>query len=287
MPHGKPPPPRREAPLGGKEAPSASLQETLSATQAGRYKCAANPQQEGDFMTTPQVPSRQTLEEVPGRAFKFVIAVAEVPTIAALLATKGYNEAEHDYAWERLGKLAAVHPPAGASILDKGVRDAVVELDAWDEPNFAIIKASLERQHPEQAAFVFEGLEAKQGREAVLSVATLLDRIDALQNGPERKATRKADHAAIATLNARGYGEDERARLRALVDSARKVTPANPPPATGAAREKIVLELYGWLNEWSTVAKSLVKRRDHLIRLGLAKRRATKAQPSESEGEPT
>jgi hypothetical protein len=49
-------------------------------------------------------------------------------------------------------------------------------------------------------------------------------------------------------------------------------------------QQKIVRELYGWFNEWSTVAKKVITRRDYLIRLGLAKRRTRKAAPGAGGG---
>lgn len=48
---------------------------------------------------------------------------------------------------------------------------------------------------------MFQGdLAASTGPAAVLGVKTLLDRLDDRENGKERKATRKEDHAALETL---------------------------------------------------------------------------------------
>jgi len=110
----------------------------------------------------------------------------------------------------------------------------------------------------------------------VSGVATLLDRLDALETSPGRKAARKADHAALATLSKRGLSADERARLRALVNTATAAAKANEG-ASDAAEEaptnEAVLKLHAWYGEWSEVARAVIKRRDHLIRLGLAKRK--------------
>lgn len=223
-------------------------------------------------MPEPDSPSRQTLDEVPNRVFTFVMAVAVNPAIAAALATRGYNDQEHEYAWTRVSKLVALPPAAaGTPDIDRAVREAMAELDAWDEPHFACIKAVLKRRHRAQHDFVFKNLEPRQGDEAVLSVSTLLDRLDALESAPERQATRQADEAALATLAARGYTKAERERLRALVNLAQGlVIPAAP---STAERERIVHELYDWLIDWSTTARTVITRRDYLIRLGLAKRR--------------
>jgi CheY-like chemotaxis protein len=228
-------------------------------------------------------PSRQTLDDVPSRVLTFLIAVGESLPIRAALATKGYTEDEHDLAWSLLKKLS-IFPPS-APTLDHGVREAITELDAWDEPNFACIAAALNRLHPEQSKFVFADLEAKQGPESVIGVATLLDRLRKLEQAPERKATRKADHAALATLAARGYTPEERERLHQLVETAQKVVVTKP--ISDDERTKALLDLYGWITDWATTAKTVIRRRDHLIKLGIAKRKKPVKKPALGTKAPT
>ena len=227
-------------------------------------------------------PSRQVLDGIAARVLSFLIAVGKYFPIRAALSTKGYTEAQHELAWGQLKKLA-VFPAGSAPVLDKPVRDAVVEIDAWDEPNFAVIRAVLENHHPEVVDFLFGNLTPKQGNEAVVGVSTLLDRLDALESSPERKATRKADQAALATLAARGYTEEERARLRGLVTTAQ--TMIVPKPISDAERDATLLKLYAWHNEWSTIARLVLTRRDHQIAIGIAKRR--KAKKGEAPAAPT
>ena len=75
--------------------------------------------------------------------------------------------------------------------------EATAEIDGWDEPNFRILRATLKRKFPEQAAFVFDNLAASTGAASVLGVTRLLDRLDELESGDARKKTRKQDHAAL------------------------------------------------------------------------------------------
>ena len=227
-------------------------------------------------------PSRQVLDGIAARVLTFLIAVGKYFPIRAALATRGYTEADHELAWGYL-KTLAVFPAGSASTVDRTVRDAVVAIDAWDEPNFAIIRAVLENRHPEVVDFLFENLSPKQGPEAVVSVSTLLDRLDALENAPERKATRKADQAALATLASRGYPAGERARLRGLVAAAQ--TLVVEAPISDAEREATLQKLYAWFNEWSTIARMVLVRRDHQIAVGIAKRR--KAKTDEAPSAPT
>jgi hypothetical protein len=218
-------------------------------------------------------PSRPVLDGIAARVLAFLIAVGKYFPIRAALSTKGYTEAHHELAWGYLKKLA-VFPAGTVPILDKAVRDAVVEIDAWDEPNFAVIRAVLENNHPEVIGFLFDNLTPKQGNEAVVGVSTLLDRLDALESSPDRKATRKADQAALATLAARGYTDEERTRLRGLVTTAQ--TMVVPKPISDAERDATLMKLYAWHNEWSTIARLVLTRRDHQIAVGIAKRRKAK-----------
>jgi histidyl-tRNA synthetase len=159
------------------------------------------------------------------------------------------------------------------------------QVDAWDEDGFRIVRAGLTRLHPAQASFVLNSLGPSVGIGAVVGVKTLLDRLDALEKSPERKATRKEDHAALATLSARGITARERARLADLVQTAQSTTEIEAPDEAGkAAREEAYVKALGalrvWYVDWSDMARSVIKRRDYLIRLGLAKRKSTKKPKS-------
>jgi hypothetical protein len=243
----------------------------------------------------PQAPSRQTLDETPGRALKFLGTVSRSKVIHALLAARGYTQAEHDQGWSLLLQVSGYQRAAPLTSDDPAVREAIVALDQWDEPNFRIVRAALDRRHPDQSAFVFDGGLAPQvGAAAVVSVTTLLDRLDALESSPDRKKTRKADHEALETLAKRGVDKAERERLRALIEIATR--PANDDDAaegddddellpSGTATREGQLALRAWYQEWSEVARVVVKRRSDLIRLGLARRKSSsKSAPTPPSG---
>jgi hypothetical protein len=243
-----------------------------------------------------EAPSRQILDETPGRALKFLGTVSRSKVIHALLAARGYTQAEHEQGWSLLLQVSGYQRAAPVTSEDPVVREAVVALDQWDEPNFRIVRAALDRRHPEQSAFVFDGgLGPQVGAAAVVSVATLLDRLDALESSPERKKTRKADHEALETLAKRGVDKAERERLRALVEIAKR--PANDDDAIAAgddedlhassdATSEGLLALRAWYQEWSEVARVVVKRRSDLIRLGLARRKPTSKSAPKAPSDP-
>ncbi|MCU0687899.1 MAG: hypothetical protein MUF34_37585 [Polyangiaceae bacterium] len=114
------------------------------------------------------------------------------------------------------------------------------------------------------------------------------DRLDALASSPDRQPTREADRAALATLEARGLGAAERERLRGLVQRAESTPAVDPADAAGdeAAQKKYLADLSalrGWFVEWAKTARVAVKRKDYLIRLGLAKRKASAKAGGDTE----
>jgi hypothetical protein len=202
------------------------------------------------------------------------------------MAAAGYTQGDHDHGWELLKSITGYQQAVLPNLADVEVRNAVLEIDAWDEDNFRIIRACLTHKHPAQGAYLFEGLEANKGLASVLGVERLLQRLDALESAPERAATRDADHAALATLAQRGYSAAERQRLAALVQLAKRGTqhsePASAPAPTPSTAE---LDAYRYYNDWAETARVRIKRRDQLILLGLAKRRRAKEEEESGNSE--
>lgn len=238
--------------------------------------------------TSSSVPSDTVLEAMPTRGLKLLGAISKNPQIRTSLSKRGYTEATHELGWSLVLKASGYRRPAeAANRLDAAA--AIAELDAWDEPSFRVARAALVLM-PEQRDFLFEGLEAQKGIAAVAAVATFLDRCDELESSKERKATRKADHAALDRLAERGITKEERARLRKLLSVATSFAEA-APPAPSAPSEKATdhreaqVALWAFWTEWSEIAKTDIKRRDHLIQLGLAKRKTSaKARGGDAPG---
>jgi hypothetical protein len=225
--------------------------------------------------------TRETLEDTPSRVLPFLRAVGTSVPIRSILRAHGFTDAEQKLGWTLLHAVSGFTEDVKAETVDVKVRDAINTLDAWDEDGFRIVRAALTRLHPAQMTFVLAGIGPSIGAGAVVGVKTLLQRLDALEKSPERKATRKEDQAALETLAARGIHAKERARLAELVHVAQSATEMDAPDEAGkAAREEIYLKALGalrvWYVDWSEMARSVVKRRDYLIRLGLAKRKAAK-----------
>lgn len=226
--------------------------------------------------------TRETLEDTAGRVLKFLRGVGVSVPIRAALGHRGYTEADHEEGWALLHAASGYRPGEPAAAVDGGVRDALRVLDAWDEDGFRIVRATLERRYPAQAKVVLDGIGPSTGPAAVLGVKALLDRLDALD-----KSKKPDDRAAVALLATRGIDAQERARLRALVVRFEAGTEApstkveQAQAALDADHVKALIALRAWHDEWSEIARAAIKRRDHLVLLGLAKRKATakKASP--------
>ncbi|MCC6554459.1 MAG: hypothetical protein IT372_15885 [Polyangiaceae bacterium] len=242
-------------------------------------------------MTDTTGPSDNVLDELPPRALKLMGAVSMNPYIRAALAKRGYTDAVHEQGWMLVLRASGYRAPGkGAAPATPAATQAIAAIDAWDEPTFRVAQAALLAGFPEQAAFVFEDLEAQKGVAAVVSVTTFLDRLDGLESGEDRAATRDADHAALAKLAARGIDADERRRLRDLLAVAQGSPTADdsppsikPDPKAEADRRQARIDLYAFYNEWSEIARADIKRRDHLIQLGLAKRKVGKKKAAKKD----
>jgi hypothetical protein len=233
--------------------------------------------------------SDEVLEAAPERATRLLTGIGAVATIRTLLYQAGMtNDAITEGRTLLLACLAKPQDlgPEMDTESARAQRAATAELDEWDEPNFARIAASLRRHFPGAGEYVFRDLSASTGPAAVAGVATLLQRIDALESGSDtdRAATKKEDKTAVELLATRRFDKAERARLAKLVESA--LGPTAPIEETSdesrKARRAALAALRGWFDEWSTAARAVVKKKSHLIRLGLANRKSP--EPKEKGG---
>jgi hypothetical protein len=233
--------------------------------------------------------SATTLEEAPRRTLTFLLGVSRSEVIRALLAESGYDADTHAEGWVKLQAVGGHAPGGGLPPINKETSEAVKTLDQWDEGGFQLLELAWQHRYPEQLAFVLSGgLHAESGNASVMSVATLLSRLDELESSPSRKDSHEQDVAALALLARRGISKAERKRLAELVATARSFRTPEAPKLTVSPEEHhaALLALYVWLTEWSGIARLKIKRRDHLILLGLAKRRSKKepAKPDDGTG---
>ena len=208
------------------------------------------------------------LAETPGRALAFLHGIATCEAIRAQLLAIQYGDETHAEGWLLLGQVCAYRKPASRRRAE-ATQKAHAELEKWTATAPRRIRLALARLHPEQEDFVFKTLP--HGTESVLITEAILSQLDALEGDPARVASRTDDHAALATLARRGFTVEERKRLRGLAKTATKFI--DPRNATAEVSLEDLKKLRAWFVEWSEAARTVITRRDHLIRLGLVRRK--------------
>jgi hypothetical protein len=219
-----------------------------------------------------------TLKQAPARLLAFLQGAAD-PAIRARFAPLGWSDQRQEEAWSLLSELKAASVIAPVAVPDP-VAQAIAACEAWQATGLVRARAMLQLSHPEQAAFMFHDFVAGKGMEAVLNVETYLERRQALAGGEGRKASRKVDQEALLVIDATGADKEMLKQLHGMVTTVQTV--AAPPAAhvleADTKRIEVLRMIYAWITAWSDMARTVITRRDQLIRLGIAKRRTHKAK---------
>ena len=223
---------------------------------------------------SPEV-SRATLEATVGKASQFLFAVGRGPTILNALRKVGYTQKLHQEGWALVN--AASRKDIDESATDRRVDDALQILDDWDESGIAITRAAL-TQFPEIRDRVLQGIQPIAGPGAALNVEAILARLE------DEKDTARGK-AALKRLAESGIDAAAREELGRLVAIAKGSKSFDKAIATEEEDDRALLALRDWYYEWSEIARQVVKRREHLIRLGLAERRAGEPKDGEPKEE--
>src|SRR6185503_3364411 len=207
-----------------------------------------------------------TAENGLQRALMFLRTVGTDPAIRTELQTVGFGEDDLKQGWTLVLKACSAPQTAARFTPDAGpVADATQKLEAWQSTMYLRAHAALRRLHPEQDAFVFADAVGDASTAPLVSVSLFLSRLDALENSPERKSTRKSDHAALATLERRGVTKEERKQAKHLVHVI-ETTPApelTTEPPSPDARMAALADVYAWVQDWTDSARAVITRRDH------------------------
>lgn len=211
--------------------------------------------------------SDDTLNRVPARALKMLGYIGRTRPVFAVMQAGGFTQADLQEGWVLLHETAGYVAATSDPIRDQKAAESLAYLDSWDEPNFRRLRAGVRRKHPAAESFLFDGISPGVGTEAIISVSTILDRVDKLANGPHA--------AALVTLEERGLTPKVRAELREHVTIAKGFNAPARAPETGKQvadchREKLVA-LKMWFDDWAETARTSKLSRFHLIHLGLAK----------------
>src|SRR5687767_8853991 len=141
-----------------------------------------------------------TIGDKAARVLKLMMGLRN-KRVAAAMAAHGFTAADQAEGWKLLQavsdvKLGMTDPaPAQAGI--------VVKLDVWENRWFPIVSATLERRFPAVHAQVFNNIAQTSGLELLVTVRTLIDRIEAMGNG--QGTFGPEGQAAKAMLESRGF----------------------------------------------------------------------------------
>ena len=227
--------------------------------------------------------SNRVLNKTLGKAINFYLTLAKSSLLRKILYDAGMQLKDLDDGGDKIRvcipKLRNIDPIQDTESARKH-REVVVELDNSDELLIVRCKSPLKRFYPATMEYLFDDLKAARGQMAVQVIATLLARMNILENGtdPSRRDHFEDDKAAMELLAERGIDAAERNRLQALVDIA--LTPTEVPDELEQMDPEVLkankVALKEWYDDWSSIARAVVKKRSNLIKLGLATRRKPK-----------
>lgn len=236
-----------------------------------------------------------TLRRAPGRLLRFLQAAGGNAEIATLLAPLGWNDERMQEAWALLSALgAASRGRAMATPEPPPMESAIAACEAFQSTLLVCARAMLSMTHPEQAAFLFDPFKSTKGAASLFQVASLLERFESLVTGRERHASKKDDQEALRVLARVGMtGQAMAALKRTVLDGQSRSAPTlaaevlEGERTNEARRLEALRRIYVWISTWSEMARTVVKRRDYQITLGLARPRPPKDNPANKSGVPS
>jgi hypothetical protein len=244
-------------------------------------KAAAPP--DGSTVTV----SRETLDATPGRLLSLLNGIGTRPAIRGILGGVGYSDAEHQRGWGLLHAATGFSVTSSGNEVNRKALDAAATLDNNDERVDTLINASLKHRAPAARAYLLEGIKPGTNADSILYFTALLPRLAAVH--ARKVDAKKVPAGQLATaaeiLEQRGLGPERCAELKVLLVDAQAVESTPAPSTAGLDREALDAKLRAaraFYEEWSELARQEIKRRDHLILMGLATRRSKtpRAEPA-------
>jgi hypothetical protein len=224
------------------------------------------------------------------RGGKFFRAVGRNAVVRATLLERGLDDDELARGWALYSELLGFGPRTllSATRDTTAAAAALNELDAWDAPAYAAMRAVLDARHPKVSAFLFDNLSPATGPAAAAGVARLLARVDALRDGKAEGIPAKEGRTSVALLGVRKILDATREeQLRALLETVQKG--AQPDEAItreeDPRRDEVTREYVAWLREWREVARAAIARRDYRVALGLAQLKRGDGEPTDDAGD--
>lgn len=195
---------------------------------------------------------------------------ARNPFVMTVLGTRGFEQRDLDEGWDLFSTAAGAKlrytSMSGDPLAPDERAKLIADLDAWENRWFPVVNATLKRRYPQLHREVFKNLSQTEGAEVLVSVSTLLERLATV-------GAKEGDgQAADALLVKRGLTPEVRAEASESIATLKTAAAAPLPQIDSASKEEqeaARAEAWAWYLEWSEIARTVIKRGDILIRLGL------------------
>lgn len=272
---------KKKAKTDATKAKTAATKKPGARRAQRRSEAAAPP--DGSTVTV----SRETLDATPGRLLSLLNGIGTRPAIRGILGGVGYSDAEHLRGWGLLHAATGFSVTSSGNEVNRKALDASATLDNNDERVDTLISASLKHRAPAARAYLLEGIKPGTNADSILYFTALLPRLAAVHalKVDAKKVPARQLATAAEILAQRGLGPKRCAELEVLLADAQAVESTPAPSTAGLDREGLDAKLRAaraFYEEWSELARQEIKRRDHLILMGLATRRsrAPRAEPA-------
>jgi len=199
------------------------------------------------------------------RVLEFIAGLSH-PEVRAALNGRGFSQHEADEGFRLLREALEAFYAADAQ--PPTALDTIALLDAWENRWLPVVAAALERHDPKIARSVLLNIQQTRGPRLLVTLPTLLDRIEALgasAHEPERRAR--------SLLTRRGLTSEVIDEARTLLRETTRLPMALP--LVPKRRKPTLDSLWSWYREWSRIARVVIQDRRLLRSLGFGKPSAT------------
>jgi hypothetical protein len=222
--------------------------------------------------------AKLTIGQKAQRVLKLLLGLRNA-RIAEALGAYGFTKTDLDDGWKLLKALTG----GRLSQLPSGRRDPTLldKLDEWENRWFPVASASLAHRYPDVHAWLFLNLAQTEGAEVIVSVGTLLDRLNAMASEPSLGS---AGAEARNLLAQRGLNAATLEVAQNLLAQAGSTAPATTPtPMDAEAAAKAEQAMWNWYLEWGEIARVAVKDRRLLRELGFLNLKRSLAEEIEED----
>jgi hypothetical protein len=235
--------------------------------------------------------AKKRIGDKAGRVLKLLLGLRN-KKVASALASRGFGKDDLE---EGLALLRGVTDVSLAVLPPTSPNPAVIEqIDHWENEWFPVANATLLRHYPEIHARVFLNLSQTDGAAVIVSVGTFIQRLAELTRADAGYG--QAGKDARKLLQRRGLTPKVVDEAKALLEQVASIE-EEPDELPDLEEERTRLAeaedaMWAWYLEWAEIARSAIKDRSLLRRLGFlaasssaSRRHSTAEEDDEDEPE--